>query len=114
MVRVREIIFKKVNASSIVETVTASVVILIVFGIAMMTIANILESTVKRNTNALDKELNKLEYLLKYQKIQIPDIIETDEYTVEITLEKQSDQSYVLLKARSKKNNKKKTRRILE
>ena len=50
-----------------VETLIATVLIMIVFGMGIATLGNVLEQTVKNNARFIDNELNRLEYL--YQKI---------------------------------------------
>ncbi len=52
-----------------VEVLVASVLILIVFAIASMSLSNIFKSTLKSNTHTIDTHLNKLQYQYQYGKI---------------------------------------------
>ena len=54
----------KVQSSSLIETLLATVIIMVVFGIAMVTIGNMLENTTKYSTSEIDVQLNKLTYLI--------------------------------------------------
>jgi hypothetical protein len=98
----------------LVETLTASILILIVFGISIVTIGNVLERTVKNNTRSIDNELNRLEYLYRNGKVKVPEIIDKNEWQIEIETEKENDLNYVVFTAKNKQNVKEKRRRILE
>ena len=114
MDRLKNILFRKVKGSSLVETIVATVVIMIVFGIAVATIGNILERNVKSSTSIIDKELNKLVYLYQNKKIQVPEIRELDKWTIELKKEQEGNLSYVVFNAKHKVNLKEKSRKILE
>ena len=54
---------KRVKASSLTEVLVASVLILVVFGIAVVTFDSTLQSTININTQPVETELNELQYL---------------------------------------------------
>ena len=114
MGRLGEFLGKKIKASSLVETLVASVIIMIVFGIAMATISNTLERSVKSSTSLIDKELNKLVYLYQNEKIQAPDLIDFDMWSIDLKKESEDGLNYVVFQANHKNNSKQRTRRILE
>jgi hypothetical protein len=62
----------KVNASTIVETLIASLIIIIVFSIASLTLNNVFKSTIKNDTTLIQYRLNKLSYLLQNNKLSVP------------------------------------------
>ena len=105
---------KKVRASSLVETLIATVVIMIVFGIAMATVSNLLERTVRSNTRLIENELTKLEYLYRNGKVKVADQVEFQNWIVEVTQEKEGKLNFVVFKAKHKINSKEKRRRIVE
>jgi len=76
---------KKVRASSLTEVLVATVLILVVFGIAVVTFDSTLQSTINRNTQPIETELNELQYLYKNGKIKPPfkDAIGNWEITIE-------------------------------
>lgn len=76
---------KKVRASSLTEVLVASVLILVVFGIAVVTFDSTLQSTINTNTQPIETELNELQYLYKNGKIKLPfkDAIGNWEITIE-------------------------------
>lgn len=63
---------KRVKASSLTEVLVASVLILVVFGIAVVTFDSTLQSTININTQPVETELNELQYLYKHGKIKLP------------------------------------------
>ena len=67
---------KKVKASTLVEVLVASVLIIVIFAIASLSLNNVFKSAVKGNTSSIENELNKLQYLYQHQKIN--DTYQTD------------------------------------
>ena len=105
---------KKVYGSSLVETITATIILMMVFAIAISSIANILERTAQNKLGILDKELNRQEYLYKNEKIQVPDVLKTKFWQLHIGREKEGELTYVVFRIKSTKSAVQKTRRILE
>ena len=62
-------ISKKVMATTLVEVLVASVLIIIIFVIASLSLNNVFKSTIKNNTRVIEAELNKIQYLYQHQKI---------------------------------------------
>ncbi len=62
----------KLKASTIVETLIASLIIIIVFAITSLTLNNVFKTTIKKDTTLVQYRLNKLSYLLQKNKISIP------------------------------------------
>lgn len=114
MARIKKIASIKVRAASLVETLIATVVIMIVFGIAMATVTNVLERTVRSNTGVIDTELRKLEYLYQHEKIKVPDVREVGEWEIQIKKAKEGELNYIVFQAKHQKTQKKRTQRILE
>ena len=114
MGRLKKIIKKKIEGASLVETLIASLLIMIVFGISITTVTNVLERTVKNNTRAIDNELNRLEYLYKNGKLEVPNSMDTNGWFIEIETEKEGDLTFVVFTAKNSKIQKEKTRKVLE
>ncbi len=62
----------KFQASTIVETLIASIIIIIIFSIASMTLNNIFKSNFNSDTTAIETHLTKLQYLQKNNKLVFP------------------------------------------
>jgi hypothetical protein len=110
----RNLARNKIKGSSLLETLIASVLIMIVFGISMVTVGNVLERTVKSNTRSIDNDLNKLEYLYQNGQIETPDVIENGDWRIQIEKGREGDLVYVFLRAQNKKTLKEEERKILE
>ena len=56
------VVLKKIKASTLVETITAAVIIVIVFSIALLTLNNVFAHKIKSDTSRIDNYLNELVY----------------------------------------------------
>ncbi len=66
------VILKKIRGATLIETLTASVLIIIVFMIASLSFNNIFNNHVKQDLGAIENRIKELEYLVHHQKITIP------------------------------------------
>ena len=65
-------LLKKLRGSSLLETLTASVIIVVVFMIASFSFNNVFMNSVKANDDLLQNRLQELEYLSGHDKISFP------------------------------------------
>jgi hypothetical protein len=65
-------VLKKIKAATLVETIVASVVIVLVFGLATRLLNNVYKSTLMNDTSHCHYELNKLVYQYKNKAIAFP------------------------------------------
>lgn len=103
----------KLQASSLVETIVATVLIMIVFGIAMASVTRVLEQTVQNSTHAIDTELDKLSYQYLHGLIRVPEFLDIDQWTIEIQKKKEGQLHVVVFKATHRKRNKVRTKQII-
>lgn len=82
-------ILKKIKASTLMETLVASVLILIVFMLSSLTLNHLFSNSIKNSTQEINVYLNELEYLYVTQQLQAP---YNDTYKKwEITIQKNND-----------------------
>jgi hypothetical protein len=62
----------KVKASTIVETLIASIIIIIIFSIASMTLNNLFKSNIDHDSTTIETQLTKLQYLHENNKLTTP------------------------------------------
>lgn len=62
----------KLNASTLIESLVASVIIIIIFTITSLTLNNVFVSNIRSNTDPVENRLNELEYLYKNKKLTMP------------------------------------------
>ncbi len=97
----------KLKASTIIETLVASVIIVIIFTIASLTLNNISQGLVKKDISAIDNHLTKLIYLHKNNKIEIPYQEDIEEWEINIRTEWLNNISYFIVEATNNQTKKK-------
>jgi predicted PurR-regulated permease PerM len=65
-------LLKKVKASTLMETLIATVLIVVVFMISSMILNDVFLNSIKNNTNEIEAYLNELEYLYIHKKLLVP------------------------------------------
>ena len=65
-------LLKKVSSATLVEVLVATVLVVIIFMIASMILNNLITSTYKQNTHAIETKLNRLEYDIQHHTIDLP------------------------------------------
>ncbi|MBL4604157.1 MAG: hypothetical protein JKY02_00380 [Flavobacteriaceae bacterium] len=103
----------QVKGSSLIETLIATIIIMIVFGIAMMSITNILENTVKNSTSVIDTELNKLSYQYRHNLIKVPDVMELGLWKIEVKKAKEGELDYVVFEATHRASRKVRSKKLV-
>ena len=107
------VVLKKIKASTLMETLVATVLIVVLFMMTSMILNNLFFNSIKSNTRDIDAYLNELEYLYRHQKIQHP--YKDDLNTWEITLQKTANTTKsISLEAINKETNKTILRQIIE
>ena len=82
-------VLKKIKASTLVETIVASVIIVLIFGIATLVLNNIYKSTLITDRSMQDYELNKLRYQYKNHVIKVPSVQEFEGF--DISMEEENE-----------------------
>jgi len=75
------VILKKIRASSLVETLTASVIIVVIFMITSFSFNNVFLNTIKSDDEQLTNRIREIKYLTRYERIKFP-LYEEGEYWV--------------------------------
>jgi type II secretory pathway pseudopilin PulG len=66
------VVLKKIKSATLVESLVATVIILVVFFMASIVLNNLFSNVIKSNTVDIENYCNELEYLYKNQKIKPP------------------------------------------
>lgn len=103
-------VLKKIKASSLMETLVATVLIIVVFMIVSLTINNILSSSIRKETSKINTHLNELHYSYLHHQIEIPYYDSFEEWKVSI--EKSKDDGVLHIEAVHTKTNKNIERQI--
>ena len=79
------------------ETLVATVLIMVIFMVASMILNNLFFNTIKNNTRAITAKLNEIEYLYINKKIELP---YNDDYkNWMISIEQISNSDFINIKA---------------
>ncbi len=94
------VILKKIKSATLIETLIATVLIVIVFLMASMIINNIFFNTFHQKKELVENRLDELEYELINKSIELPYSEEIENWNIEIIKVNQSD--LVEFKAKNK------------
>ncbi len=84
------VVLKKIRAATLVETLIASVIIVVVFMIASMSLNNIFKGSLTGNEDVVLNRIKELTYLYKNDKIDLP--FYQEETYWEIIIEKRQEE----------------------
>lgn len=104
---------KKVKASSITETIAATSIIIIVFTIAVFSINNVLKNRVESDTSEIEREIQKIAYQNRYEKIETPNVLDIGNWLLHVSKTKKESVSVLLFEATNKLSKKKVTKTIV-
>ena len=107
------VILKKIKASSLNEVIVATVIIILIFGIAVATLSNILMNIANRNTNSIDTKLNELIYSFHNDQLELPYNEESEEVSIQITKITEEQNKSIRFQIIHKKNKKKRERKLV-
>ncbi|WP_298341166.1 hypothetical protein [uncultured Algibacter sp.] len=96
------------------ETLVATVLIVVVFMVASMILNNLFSNTTKKNTRNINAHLNELEYLFKNDKLTLPYYDGFNTWEVSLKKIKENDQSIVITEAINTITNKIITKETIE
>lgn len=93
----------RVKASTLMETLVATVLIVVVFMMASMILNNLFSNTIKSNTRGVEAHLSELHYLYLNDKLSLPYYDDYKEWELSIASDKNGDQNIVLFEAKNPK-----------
>lgn len=102
----------KLKAATLVESLVASVIIIVVFTIASLTLNNIFSSNIKNNTDAIENRINKLTYLYHNNKIKFPYQEDFEDWDIQLIQSKGDKESYYFFKAKQLNSKKSISRKL--
>lgn len=99
-------VLKKIKASTLMETLVATVLIVVVFMMSSMILNNLFSNTIKNNTRDIDAYLNELEYLYKNGKLLVPYEDDFKDWQISVILYQESETTHILFEALNNNTNK--------
>lgn len=95
----RHIVTKRLAASSLTEVLVATTLLVLIFGIAIVTLQNVLQNTVTKNTHAIETELSQLVYQYQQRQLQVPDVLTFQKWNIRIEQVQENQTSLILFEA---------------
>ncbi len=108
------VVLKKIKASTLMETMVATVLIVVVFMIASMLLDTIFYNNINNNTQAITEKFNELEYKYTNKLINTPYFEEWNAWDIEMLVENKKGANYIILQGEHTKTKKKVTTIITE
>jgi hypothetical protein len=92
MDKLKKIILRKIVSSTLVETLVASVIIILIFSFTSLILNNLFKANVNNDTLAIENRMNKLIYLYEHKSLATPFYEVIGDW--EIMIEKESNEDF--------------------
>lgn len=106
-------LLKKIKASSLMETLVATVLIVIIFMISSMVLNNIVASNIRQNTERIEERMNRLVYEYSKQAYQLPHQVIYEPWEISIFSDKNENSSVVVFEALNRDTKRVLTQRMI-
>ncbi len=90
----------KIRASTLMETLVATSIILIVFVVASLILMNTFKSVIQQDTFVIQNRLEQLQYLHTHKKITLPYDESFEDYEISIETQKEEGVTYIIYQAK--------------
>ena len=88
------------------ETLVATVLVVLIFMLASMILNNLFSNTIKNNTQAIDNYLNELQYLQQHEQLLLPYAETYKNWDVTVERYKEGNKDLIEFEAINSKTNK--------
>nr|WP_315202911.1 hypothetical protein [uncultured Flavobacterium sp.] len=103
-------VLRKVRSETLIETIVASVLVVIIFMIASLVLNNLVLNTFSQNVHPIETRLNELEYELQSDLIKMPYEENYKGWDIVIQTKKTESKENILILATNRLNGKEITR----
>lgn len=107
------VVLKKIKASTLMETLVASVLLVIIFMITSMILNNLFSNTIKANTRTIESHINELYYLYNNQRLKVPYYDEFKTWDITISSYQENNSKIILFEAVNTLNKQNYTKQII-
>ncbi len=97
----------KIKASTLMETMVATVLIIIIFMMASLIMNSVFISNINGSTSSVRERLQRLEYEYQNRVISIPHFEEWEDWEIEMAYESATNIEFVILEATNLKTERK-------
>jgi len=107
-------ILKKVRASTLIETLVSTVLIVIIFMLSSLILNSLFSNTIKNDFSQIETYMNELEYRYETENLQLPYYDDYNEWNISVQNIAENDGALVEFEAVNSKMNKTLLRTRLE
>ncbi|PQJ76530.1 hypothetical protein [Polaribacter glomeratus] len=113
MGRLKKRFQQKIVASSLTEVIVATSILLVVFAIALLTLNNLMVSTLQTDTQKLDTEIEILIYKYQNNQLKTPSSIQEGSSIIDVQRINKEDIDFVEFSIKDENSNKTKSKKII-
>lgn len=113
MDQLKKITLKKLKASSLTEVIVATTILLVVFAISLVTLNNMMMSSVKKDTGVMETKIEKIIYQYQNNQLKIPISYTEDNFIISIEKQSQKELQFLEFSITNIINKKKVTKKQL-
>ena len=113
MVELKKRIQPTFRASSLTEVIVATTILLVVFGIALISLHNIMMSSIKKDTTALETRIEKLIYQYKNKQLTVPISYTEEDFLIRVVNNTHNKMKYLDFSVTQVITKKNKNKRIM-
>lgn len=106
-------VLKKVKASTLMETLVATVLLVVIFMVTSLVINNLFSNTITYNTRPVITYLNELEYSYQHQQLPLPYTRVYDDWEITISNVNKNAIACTIFKATHRESSKTITKTII-
>lgn len=93
------LVLKRLKASSLMETLIATVLIMAIFILSSLILNNLFSNAIKSRTRGITARLNYVEYQVQHDHLQIPYVNEWADWSISVDREGGSETGVFIFKA---------------
>ncbi|GGB73401.1 hypothetical protein GCM10007424_11640 [Flavobacterium suaedae] len=99
-------LLKKIKSATLIETLTATVLIVIVFIVASLILNNLLFNSFQAKTHNVETRINELRYQVQHNTLKLPYQEELGNWNIELQLVEENNTTWLNASAKNKNTNK--------
>lgn len=96
---------KKISASTLMETLVATVLIVVLFMVSSMVLNNLFSTSIRFNQNEIRQELSRLRYKHNHEQLQLPYDSSLNDWNIQIFNENWQGKSRIIFNAKNEITN---------
>lgn len=99
-------ILRKISGSTLLESLIASVLIVVIFMVSSLILNNVIETKIKKDTSSIDYFVKKIEYQYLNDNIEIPFSQYENNWYIAVTEERSDNKNFkkIIIKAKHTEN----------